>query len=603
MAMPIDRNQRFNKNSPCPICGGHTGLPTGHGSRCFGFISEDKEWVHCTREEYAGNIQANNKTNTYAHHWYGACKCGTEHNPGGGLIDFTTLPVVAIPAENTTHTGSNGTQNGSAQIAHLYNYVNLSGEIVSQTIRYEPKTFKQRRPEGNGWVWNLDGIELVPYQLPQLVNADPAHTVYIVEGEKDVDTLLGNGFVATCNPMGAGKWKASFNQYLTGRRVVIIADKDAPGRKHAQTVAESLTKIAKTVDVMEMDNGKDVTEWFELNDNKETANGHFEKFVKEATHKEQHRFHAYELDRLPPVEWLLEPYLQTNCQTMLVGETGTGKTFFGIELAMTVALTDNVLYIACEDPSQYPARVKAWLDYHKPKKCNFYLETLPVELMNMTSVAKLIENNRDISPRLVVIDTFHAATESADEISAKDMGTVLAAAREIQRAFTCTVLHVHHMNKSGTTERGHSSIKAAMRIVMRLTVEGDGVKLEWDKMRIGTQPEPQIFSWVEVGEARVMKNVGNTPVSDNVTANDRKILLLLSGDAYKDDGLSRKELLDRIPQIKERTMEFSLRKLLNKGLLRQPAKRGNYYISEAGIAEARPIIIDFSDAQAQDERF
>lgn len=46
--------QRFTRDRPCPICGGHGRLPRGQGRRCHGFPSSDGRYAHCSREERAG---------------------------------------------------------------------------------------------------------------------------------------------------------------------------------------------------------------------------------------------------------------------------------------------------------------------------------------------------------------------------------------------------------------------------------------------------------------------------------------------------------------------------------------------------------------------
>jgi hypothetical protein len=81
-------------------------------------------------------------------------------------------------------------------------------------------------------VWNLSGVATVLYQLPELLTPDPARTVWIVEGEKDVDRLRLLGEVATCSPMGAGKWFDDYVDPLRDRICRIIQDKDEPGRQH-----------------------------------------------------------------------------------------------------------------------------------------------------------------------------------------------------------------------------------------------------------------------------------------------------------------------------------------------------------------------------------
>jgi hypothetical protein len=82
--------------------------------------------------------------------------------------------------------------------------------------------------------------------------ADPAETVFVVEGEKDVDRLAELGLVATTNPMGAGKWQDHYSDFLRGRRVAIIPDADKPGRDHAQQVAQSLLGKAASVGIVEL---------------------------------------------------------------------------------------------------------------------------------------------------------------------------------------------------------------------------------------------------------------------------------------------------------------------------------------------------------------
>ena len=137
-----------------------------------------------------------------------------------------------------------------------YDYVNEDGVMLHQTVRYDSKRFRQRQPhpEKHGeWIWNLEGIRTVLYQLPDLLKAIAnGDTIYVVEGEKDADSLRALGLTATCNPMGAGKWRPEFSETLRGADVVIVADNDDPGRKHAEQVAESLYGVAKRVRVLDL---------------------------------------------------------------------------------------------------------------------------------------------------------------------------------------------------------------------------------------------------------------------------------------------------------------------------------------------------------------
>jgi len=165
------------------------------------------------------------------------------------------------------YSGDGSDAPGRQEVA-VYDYVDEQGKLLYQTVRYEPKDFRQRRPDGNdGWIWNLQGVRRVLYRLPKALGAK---LVYVVEGEKDVETLERLGRTATCNPMGAGKWRPEFSADLKDKQVVIIPDSDEPGRRHAETVAQSVYAAgAQCVKVVMLPEGKDVTEWVEAGGTKE----------------------------------------------------------------------------------------------------------------------------------------------------------------------------------------------------------------------------------------------------------------------------------------------------------------------------------------------
>ena len=160
---------------------------------------------------------------------------------------------------------SNGGGNGSGKgIVATYDYHDASGKVVFQVVRYEPKDFRQRRPDATapgGWTWKTSGIGKVLFRLPEIVRAIAGGKfIFICEGEKDVLAMVQSGFDATCNPGGAGKWLDSYTETLRGAEICIIADKDKAGRDHARLVAGKLHGAAKSVRVLELPdtNGKPV---------------------------------------------------------------------------------------------------------------------------------------------------------------------------------------------------------------------------------------------------------------------------------------------------------------------------------------------------------
>jgi hypothetical protein len=139
-----------------------------------------------------------------------------------------------------------------------YRYLSEHGELLFVKVRYEPKDFRVKRPDGRGgWTFRLGDVPRVLYRLPEVIAATEAgRTVYVVEGEKDADRLVAMGECATCNfdgPAQAGqrpKWRPEYGDVLRGADVVIIADRDEPGIAHARAVAADLGGKATSVVVM-----------------------------------------------------------------------------------------------------------------------------------------------------------------------------------------------------------------------------------------------------------------------------------------------------------------------------------------------------------------
>lgn len=144
-----------------------------------------------------------------------------------------------------------------------YDYVDEKGHLLYQALRYQPKKFKQRQPDGQGgWIWQMNGVRRVPYMLPEVLAAD---IVFIVEGEKDVHTLRVHGFTATTNVGGAGKWSTEWTDFFRMKKVIIIPDLDIPGFDHANHIAASLRGVAD-VRYIRIWGAKDITDWFLTHD-------------------------------------------------------------------------------------------------------------------------------------------------------------------------------------------------------------------------------------------------------------------------------------------------------------------------------------------------
>lgn len=201
--------------------------------------------------------------------------CGKQHKPG--QTHFVVMP-------NKSGSGHNyrcyvcGEGGSLSQLAKklgiatyeprketIYPYYDEEGQLLYEVVRLEPgkngkkKDFFQRLPgiEKKG----IGNVRRVLYNLPALVERKD-DTLYIVEGEKDVERLRSLGFLATSNVGGGGNWRASYALQIPQKQIVIVPDNDETGRKHTQDVARSLAeRQPKVLHLPDLPITGDVSDW------------------------------------------------------------------------------------------------------------------------------------------------------------------------------------------------------------------------------------------------------------------------------------------------------------------------------------------------------
>lgn len=257
--------------------------------------------------------------------------------------------------------------------------------------------------------------------------------VFVVEGEKDVHALESLGSVATCSPMGAGTAHKCDWTPLKGARIALIADKDAPGLKHAVQVRDILTGLDCQVDVFEAKTGKDISDHI--------AAGHA---ISETV-----RIELPEIDAAPdgadaiPLaldwhalwadeseeEWIVYPLLPARRGVALFSAPKVGKSLLTLEIAAAVATAREVLgtipkrrrvlYVDFEnDPrGDIRERLKA-MDYGPEDLGDLFVLSFPTlaALDKPSGGQQLMEAVAHYGAELVAIDTV-SRTVSGEENS------------------------------------------------------------------------------------------------------------------------------------------------------------------------------------------
>jgi len=303
--------------------------------------------------------------------WMCHAGCG-----GGGILDFERkmFPQGDMDswwAEITKICGLEPNRRGKRDLGELvatYDYTDATGKLMFQKLRYVPKNFLQRAPNGKGgWDYKLTGITKPLYHLPELITCQVA---MIAEGEKDADALraldwqsLKNSkafpsVAATCNFDGAGpgKWKDSYAPYFAGRMAVIFPDNDEPGRLHASEVAKSVARYAHSVKVItlpDMPEHGDVSDYL-----KDHTVADLMGIIKATPHWELAKEEVAQVKPffVPPseilrgdqeVDWLVPGVIHKGGKGLIVAAPKAGKSMLALDMAVALASRQSWLCLPC----------------------------------------------------------------------------------------------------------------------------------------------------------------------------------------------------------------------------------------------------------------
>ena len=402
-----------------------------------------------------------------------------------------------------------------------YEYRDESGKVSYVVERRPGKQFRQRRPDGaGGWVWNLKGIEPLPYKLPELLAANPASIVFIPEGEKDVETLWSRGLVATCNSGGAGKWRDAHSRHLAGRRVVILPDNDGPGRDHAHKVARLLDGVAAEVRIVDLPGlpaKGDVSDWFDAGHTKADlikllaapiqTNSHDSEFVN-----------ACDYDEPEPQRWVIDGWIPEGFVTILFAPGGSSKSFLCQYMAIRIVLG---MQIFGRDVVQGPVLFldgeldrDSWLRRGYMLARGMGMQRIPRGLVYRRVHPSLTERGtlnevlafvRREKPVLVIIDSFTAClpgqdTNSLDDVAARmtkltEFGTVLLIDHTAKNAYTGNATAIGSVAKMNFA-------RSALQIA---TSTAGGSVLQHMKSNLAPRAEPVAFA-LDVGSGVAVVN-------------------------------------------------------------------------------------------------
>lgn len=435
-------------------------------------------------------------------------------------------------------------QRSAREITRTYDYTDGQGSLIYQVCRVQweengkrKKTFIQRRPapERDGrWIWGLsagefvqgrdgdwfqatearahwrgprrqiaEGVEHGLYRLVEFIELrSTEEPVFLLEGEKDVDTARSWDLVATTNSGGARHWRPEFAEYFRGLDVVIPMDNDQAGRDRGDLIARSLRGVARNIRILdwaaiwpEAPKGADLTDWRQF---EEGTRDELMEIVGRLPEWQpppfvsQYGLMMWGEHNAPgdDYEYLIEDLIPEREPVLIQGESQSGKSFLtqGMGLAgaegreffgRRVLKPFGVIYLAYEAGKGFRYRMRAHERYFgldAKKRVPFGVLTKPIDLWSaeintdklIDEILGIVESRfGDVPLGAVVIDTHNRATPGASEIDSKDISRIIDRYSRIMERTRAGVWIIGHKNAAGKhrgNEQLYNNIETAIDI-------------------------------------------------------------------------------------------------------------------------------------------
>ncbi|WP_051321149.1 AAA family ATPase [Rhizobium mesoamericanum] len=412
---------------------------------------------------------------------------------------------------------------------------------VTKVHKPTGKAFYQHSWNGMEWVRGAQQVR-IPYRLPEVV---VAQDVFICEGEKDCDRLADLGLVATTAPEGAGKWRPELSKWFAGKRVIILADNDQPGRDHASQVEEALRAIAasvRSVHFPTLAEKGDVSDFLDMGNGKAELLEYCEKHQGNIPHEnvsEPKRLSARELMKMhfPPKREIIKGIIPAGC-IILVGAPKVGKSWFVLQAATAVASGSDflgapteqgdVLYLALEDgfarlQSRLMMQAQGCID-DIPDGFDLQTEIPLADKGGLGAIEEWLQQHPKASMVIVDVLKMFRATRSAKTNPYDQDYADIRPLTELANRYKVAIVIVHHTNKGSANAidpfdrvSGTGGISGAADGTLILAPDEAGTIglygrgrdfMEFDK---AIQLQPETCTWTVDADAPVRDmNMGDT---------------------------------------------------------------------------------------------
>lgn len=356
------------------------------------------------------------------------------------------------------------------------------------------KIFVWEHREGVGtWRVGRGGGPAMLYQVAAVREALASGApIAITEGEKCAEWVTAAGIVATTNPDGAGKWKPEFTEQLrSASRVLIFADNDSPGLKHAEHVLKQLRAVGvpslALVTFPELPEKGDVADFLAAIPEAERAARLAERieqagealgFPEGKTSPPDYNLRRFSEIADVNTEWLWPGYIAFGVITLLDGDPGLGKSTLALDLAARLSRGDAMPFESEGRPPVGSIIISTEDDHSRVIRPRLVAAGANLDLIHTLTVnsegdereptisagdlVHLSAAVRESGARLLILDPLVALLPTGTDANKdQDVRKALGALRRFVEAEGVACVCLRHLRKSGgdrSIYRGGGSI-------------------------------------------------------------------------------------------------------------------------------------------------
>jgi DNA polymerase len=361
------------------------------------------------------------------------------------------------------------TERGNWQVLVRYVYQDAGDRPYARVNRRKTTNPKRRffheHWNGSAWVPEKPPGGPIPFRLPQLIKAAPDEIVVVCEGEKDTLTAVELGFVATCNPGGAGKFDENLARWFTGKKQVILCeDHDKAGEAHVAKAADMLHGTVPDIRVVrfpELPEKGDLSDWVALGG---TRDGFLARaVVAPAGNLESIRASSVTIRE---ISWIWPGRLAIGKLGLIVGlpDEGKGQILCDIAARITrgqlwpcdegIAPIGNVILLTAEDDPDdtvVPRLIAAGADLDRVEIVQMIRTGGKRRMFSLVSDLEFLRQKivtvGDV--RMVQIDPISAylGVKQIDSFRTPDVRAVLGPVTALSTELAVSMLGIMHFNK------------------------------------------------------------------------------------------------------------------------------------------------------------